>query len=315
LNGVYMKSIREEFGKVLSSLGAKYSDLVVLDADCGSHTKSKVFSQKYPERFFNIGISEQDLVGIAAGLAVCGKIPIVSCYSMFLMRAWEQIRNTIGRANINVKFVVTHAGASPHADGSSHQCFEDLSIMRVIPNMTVIVPADSKSMTLLLEEAICLNGPVYMRLGRDDVYDVYDGDVHIKIGKANTVVDGSDVSIIASGVLVYEALTASQMLRRDGISASVIDLHTIKPIDVNAIVNEARRTGALVTAEEHSVIGGLGSSVAEVVVSSYPVPMEIVGVRDRFGESSLSYRELLLKLGLTASSIYNAARRVLLRRR
>lgn len=310
-----MKSIREEFGKLLTSLGAKYSSLVVLDADCGSHTKSKNFSQKYPERFFNIGISEQDLVGIAAGLAACGKIPIVSCYSMFLMRAWEQIRNTIGRANLNVKLIATHAGASPHADGSSHQCFEDLSIMRVIPNMTVITPADSKSMALLLEEAIDLNGPIYMRLGRDEVHDIYDSDPYLKIGKANTIVDGSDVSIIASGVLVYEALTASQMLKRDGVSASVIDLHTIKPIDTNIIVNESRKTGALVTAEEHSVIGGLGSSVAEIVVSEYPVPVEMVGVKNRFGESSLSYRELLLKLGLTASSIYHAARRVLLRKR
>lgn len=310
-----MKSIREEFGKTLINLGAKYPSLVVLDADCGSHTKTKLFSRKYPERFFNIGISEQDLVGIAAGLAACGKIPIVSCYSMFLMRAWEQVRNTIGRAKLNVKLTVTHAGASPHADGGSHQCFEDLAIMRTIPNMTVIVPADSKSMAFLLEEAINLHGPVYMRFGRDEVHDVYDEGVNLKIGEASTIIEGSDVSIIASGVLVYEALTASQMLKSDGISVSVVDLHTIKPIDSGAVIREARRTGALVTAEEHNVIGGLGSSVAEVVVNEYPVPMEMVGVKDRFGESSLSYRELLLKLGLTASNIYQTVKKVLKRKR
>lgn len=310
-----MKSIREEFGKTLINLGAKYSNLVVLDADCGSHTKAKLFSQKYPERFFNIGISEQDLVGVAAGLAACNKIPIVSCYSMFLMRAWEQVRNTIGRAKLNVKLIVTHAGASPHADGGSHQCFEDLAIMRTIPNMTVIAPADSRSMALLLEEAVNLHGPIYMRLGRDEVHDVYDDDVKLRIGEANTIIEGSDASIIASGVLVYEALTASQMLRGDGVSVSVVDLHTIKPIDSNTIIREAKRTGALVTAEEHSVIGGLGGSVAEVTASEYPVPIEMVGVKDRFGESSLSYRELLLKLGLTASNIYQAVKRVLRRKR
>lgn len=301
--------MRLAFGKSLVELGLTYRNLYVVDADSASHTMTSLFAENFPERFVNVGISEQDLVGVSAGLASCGKKVIACTYAQFLMRAWEQIRNTVARAKLDVKFVGTHSGISNFGDGPSHQCLEDLALMRVLPNFKVVVPADSVELRECLNELLEDEGPAYLRVGRDEDERVYD-ECQCKLGVANIVRDGYDVTIVAIGNMVAESVRASRELKNLGISAAVIDSHTVKPLDSDTIIKYARKTGALVVAEEHNVLGGLGSAIAEIVVREYPIPMEFVGVKDSFGHSARSLEDLRKFLGLTSSDIVRATTKV-----
>ncbi len=302
---------REAYGKTLVKLGEQYPELVVMDADLSKSTKTADFGKAYPDRFFNMGIAEQNLYASAAGLALSGKIVCASTFAMFAAgRAFEIIRNSIGYTKANVKICATHAGITVGEDGASHQTFEDIALMRTIPGMTVINPSDGVSAEKLLSQAVAMNGPCYVRLGRASVPVFYGEDDVITLGKGNTVKDGKDVSIIATGIMVNEAVIAAEKLAGEGIEARVIDIHTIKPLDEEIIINAARETGAIVTAEEHSVIGGLGSAVAETVVKNAPVKMAMVGQKDTYGESGKP-DELKKKYAMTADDIAAAVRSVL----
>lgn len=302
---------REAYGAALAELGEKYKNVVVLDADLSKSTKTNDFKKKYPERFFNMGISEQDLIGTAAGFATCGKIPFASTFAMFATgRAFEQIRNSIAYPKLNVKIAATHAGITLGEDGASHQAIEDVAIMRAVPNMTIVNPADALSTRRAIEAAIQYNGPMYIRLGRLGVPEVYKDDMDFTIGKGILIQEGKDVTIIAAGFMVHLAIEASTMLKEEGISAEVIDMHTIKPIDKELIIKSAQKTGAIVTAEEHNIIGGLGGAVAEVLCEEYPVPMARVGIRDVFGQSGKPM-ELVDFYGISAKDIAIAARQAI----
>lgn len=302
---------REAYGAALAELGEKYKNVVVLDADLSKSTKTHDFKKKYPDRFFNMGISEQDLIGTAAGFATCGKIPFASTFAMFATgRAFEQIRNSIAYPRLNVKIAATHAGITLGEDGASHQAIEDVAIMRAVPNMTIVNPADALSTRKAIEAAIQYNGPMYIRLGRLGVPEVYKEDIDFTIGKGILIEEGKDVTIIASGFMVHLAIEASAMLKEEGISAEVIDMHTIKPIDKNLIIGSARKTGAIVTAEEHNIIGGLGGAVAEVLCEEYPVPVARVGIKDVFGQSGKPM-ELVELYGISAKDIAAAARQAI----
>lgn len=302
---------RVAYGETLARLGQEYKDIVVLDADLSKSTKTAEFKKVFPERFINVGIAEQNLAGIAAGLSTTGKIPFMSTFAMFAAgRAFEIIRNAICYPKLNVKICATHAGLTVGEDGASHQAIEDLALMRAIPNMVVLNPADAVSTAKLLEAAVKYDGPVYVRLGRAGVPVVYDENSTIEIGKANTIAEGNDVTIIATGIMIAEALEAKELLKADGIEARIIDMHTIKPIDADAIIKAAKETKAIVTAEEHNIIGGLGSAVAEVLVENVPTKMKRVGVRDTFGESGKP-GELLEKYHLTGKDIAKAVKEVL----
>lgn len=299
---------RQAYGEALVELGAKNENIVVLDADLSKSTMTVNFSKAYPERFFNMGIAEQNMYGAAAGMAVAGKIPFASTFAMFAAgRAFEVIRNSIGYTKANVKICATHAGITVGEDGASHQAIEDIALMRCIPGMTVLNPADEGSTKALLAQAAELLGPVYVRLGRSAVPLLYSCTKEIQIGKGSLVRDGSDYTVIATGIMVNEALQAAESLETEGISLRVIDMHTIKPIDEEIIRKAAAETKGIVTAEEHSVIGGLGSAVAEVVVRICPTKMKMVGVQDTFGESGKP-AELMEKYGLTASHIAEAVK-------
>lgn len=301
---------REAYGKKLAELGAKYDNLVVMDGDLSASTKTAEFKKVYPERFFNMGIAEQNLYGAAAGLALSGKIVCASTFAMFASgRAFEIIRNSIGYTKANVKICATHAGITVGEDGASHQTFEDIALMRTVPGMTVLCPSDGVSAAKLLEQAVAMNGPCYIRFGRAAVPLFYDDNAEITLGKGNCVRRGDDVSIIATGIMVNEAVMAAETLAAEGIEARVIDIHTIKPIDKEIIIKAARETGAIVTAEEHSVIGGLGSAVAKVVTENTPVKMAFVGQKDVFGESGKP-DELKKKYGMTAEDIVVAVKRL-----
>lgn len=301
---------REAYGKKLAELGAKYDNLVVMDGDLSASTKTAEFKKVYPERFFNMGIAEQNLYGAAAGLALSGKIVCASTFAMFASgRAFEIIRNSIGYTKANVKICATHAGITVGEDGASHQTFEDLALMRTVPGMTVLCPSDGVSAAKLLEQAVAIDGPCYIRFGRAAVPVFYDESAEITLGKGNCVRQGDDISIIATGIMVNEAVMAAETLAAEGIEARVIDIHTIKPIDQEIIIKAARETGAIVTAEEHSVIGGLGSAVAEVVAEHVPVKMAFVGQKDVFGESGKP-EELKKKYGMTAEDIIAAVKRL-----
>lgn len=302
---------RESYGNALARLGEEY-DIVVLDADLSKSTKTEVFKKKFPERFINMGIAEQNMISTAAGLASCGKIVFASSFAMFAAgRAFEQIRNSVCYPNLNVKIGATHAGISVGEDGATHQCLEDIGIMRTIPNMVIINPADDVEAQAAVEAAVKHNGPVYLRFGRLGVPVIYDESAYkFELGKGVELKDGSDVTIIATGLLVADALEAEKMLEKDGISARVINIHTIKPIDREIISKAAAETGAIVTCEEHNIIGGLGSAVAEVLCEECPVPMERVGVRDKFGKSGVP-AQLLKDYGLTANDIVAAAKKVI----
>ena len=304
---------RQAYGKALVELGAKKPELVVMDADLSKSTMTAEFGKTYPERFFNMGIAEQNLYGAAAGLALSGKVVCASTFAMFATgRAFEIIRNSIGYTKANVKICATHAGITVGEDGASHQTFEDIALMRTIPGMTVINPSDGVSAKKLLEQAVEMYGPCYVRLGRAAVPVFYDESADITLGRANTIREGKDVTVIATGIMVNEAFIAAEKLAEEGIDVRVIDIHTIKPIDSDAIIKAAEETKAIVTAEEHSIVGGLGSAVSEVVVKSAPVRMAMVGQQDTYGESGKP-DQLKEKYGMTSADIINAVKSVLQR--
>ncbi|HHY06844.1 MAG TPA: transketolase family protein [Clostridia bacterium] len=311
-----MKKIatREGYGKALAKLGAEYENMVVLDADLSKSTRSYEFCKHYPERFFNMGIAEQNLMGVAAGLAATGKIVFASTFAIFATgRAFEQIRNSIAYPRLNVKIAASHAGLTVGADGASHQALVDMSIMRSLPNMTVIAPADVVEAEKAVSAVAEYEGPVYLRLGRAAVPVIYDENHKFQIGKASQLREGHEATIIACGIMVPESLQAAAELAEEGIIVRVINMATLKPLDQEMVLRAAKETGAIVTAEEHSIIGGLGSAVAEVLVENYPVPMERVGVKDVFGESG-EPEQLLKKYGLTVQEIKEAVYRVLPRK-
>lgn len=295
------KATRESYGAALAKFGTD-ERIVVLDADLSKSTKTEMFKKVYPERFINCGIAEGNMMSVAAGLAAAGKIAFASSFAMFAAgRAFEQIRNSIAYPNLNVKIGATHAGISVGEDGATHQCLEDIGLMRTIPNMVILNPADDIEAMACVKAAIDHDGPVYMRFGRLAVDDVNSEDYKFELGKGVTLADGKDVTIIATGLMVGEALKAKELLKADGIDARVINIHTIKPIDSEIITKAAEETGAIVTAEEHYIMGGLGSAVCEVVAAAKPVPVKIVGT-DRFGASGTP-AELLKAYGLTAENI------------
>ena len=299
---------REAYGNALAELGDKY-DFVVLDADLAAATKTGVFKKKFPERFFDCGIAEGNMMSVAAGLAAAGKVVFASSFAMFAAgRAYEQIRNCIGYPHLNVKIGATHAGITVGEDGATHQCIEDFALMRAIPGMTVINPADATEARAAVEAAINFVGPVYMRFGRYAVPVIYDKDSYkFEIGKGVNMTDGKDVTIVATGMMVAMALDAAKILANEGISARVINIATIKPIDKDIILDAARSTGAIVAAEEHSIIGGLGSAVAEVVCEGCPVPVVRMGIEDKFGHSG-KVPPLLEMYGLTVENMVAKAK-------
>lgn len=302
---------RQAYGQVLLELGDKYSNLVVLDGDLSKSTMTYEFGQENPKRFFNMGIAEQNLYGTAAGMALSGKIVCASTFAMFAAgRAFEIIRNSIGYTNANVKVCASHAGITVGEDGGSHQTFEDIALMRTIPGMTVVNPCDGFSTKELMRQVCAIDGPCYVRLGRMAVPFVYKEGDGLTIGKGNQLKDGGDLTIIATGIMVNEALMAWEELKGRGIEARVLDIHTIKPIDKDIILKAARETGKIVTAEEHGIYGGLGSAVAEVVVKDYPVKMAFVGQLDTFGESGKP-EELKIKYHMTAADIVDASMKIL----
>lgn len=296
---------RESYGNALKDLAEEYPDLVVLDADLAGATKTGVFQKAYPDRFFDCGIAEGNMAGIGAGLAAAGKIPFISTFAMFAAgRAFEQVRNSIGYPHLNVKIGATHAGISVGEDGATHQCLEDLALMRTIPGMVVLNPADDVEARAAVKAALDHEGPVYIRFGRLAVPVLYDeADYEFEIGKAKELRPGKDITIIASGLPVAASLEAAERLAEEGVDARVIDMHTIKPIDKDAILKAARETGNIFTVEEHNVLGGLGSAVSEVVAEECPVPVHKIGIYDQFGESGPA-EELLVKYGLDADGIY-----------
>lgn len=304
------KATRDAYGEALKELGAVYPDLVVLDADLSASTKTQDFARVYPERFFDCGIAEGNMMSVAAGLAAAGKIPFASTFAIFgAGRAYEQIRNSICYPNLNVKVALTHAGLTVGEDGATHQMLEDIALMRVLPNMTVIVPADAAETRAAVRWAAAHHGPVYIRMGRAKCDDITDPEAVFTPGKAAVLRKGYDITIMACGIMTAKALAAADILKGAGITARVINMSSIKPIDEETIIKAAAETGAIVTAEEHSVRGGLGSAVAEVVVKHAPVPMAMIGVEDRFGESGKA-DDLLKAYGLTAAHIAETALRL-----
>ena len=304
------KATREAYGETLKELGAQIPEIVVLDADLSASTKTAVFAKAFPDRFFDTGIAEGNMMSVAAGLAASGKIPFASTFAVFgAGRAYEQIRNSICYPNLNVKVAVTHAGLTVGEDGATHQMLEDIALMRALPNMTVVVPADAAETAQVIRWAASYQGPVYIRMGRAKVEDVISPDAEFVPGKRTTLADGSDVTLMACGIMTQQALQAAKMLAEKGISARVINMSSIKPIDEAAIVKAAKETGAIVTCEEHTVMGGLGSAVAEVVVRHCPVPMAMVGTEDVFGQSGKA-SEVLKVYGLTPEHIALEAKKL-----
>lgn len=300
---------REAYGAALVEFGAKYDKLVVLDADLAAATKTGNFKKAYPDRFFDCGIAEGNMIAVAAGLATAGRIPFASSFAMFTAgRAFEQIRNAVGYPHLNVKIGATHAGITVGEDGATHQCNEDIGTMRTIPGMTIISPADAVEARAAVEAAIQFEGPVYLRFGRLAVPVLFDKDTYkMEIGKGIMMAEGKDVTIVANGIMVAQALAARDLLENEGISAEVINIHTIKPLDKELIVSSARKTGAVVTAEEHNIIGGLGSAVSEALSETYPVPVKRVGIEDSFGRSG-KVPALLEMYGLTPENIVAKAK-------
>ena len=294
---------RESYGKALVELGAKYDNLVVLDADLAAATKTGMFKKAYPDRFFDCGIAENNMMGVAAGLALSGKIPFASSFAMFAAgRSFEQVRNSIGYPHVNVKIGATHGGITVGEDGATHQCCEDFALMRVVPGMVVMCPADDSEARQAVEAAINYEGPVYIRFGRMAVSAVNPEGYKFEIGKGVTLAEGKDVAIIANGVEVAQALEAREMLKADGIDAAVINMATIKPLDNELVLEAAKKYGCIVTVEEHSVIGGLGSAVSEYLSEVFPTPVHKVGVMDTYGRSGPA-GELLGLFGLDAKAI------------
>jgi len=302
---------RDAYGKILVELGKEFPNIIVMDADLSVSTKTCGFCKAFPERFFNMGVAEQDMMGVAAGMAATGKTVFVSTFAVFATgRCWDQIRVSIAYPRLNVKIVATHSGITTGEDGVTHQANEDIAIMRAIPNMTVIVPSDAVETEAVIRHCAVTQGPTYVRLSRPKTDVINETGMEFIVGKARQMKEGKDLTIIACGLMVARALDAAQALEKDGISARVINMHTIKPIDREAVRKCAEETGAIVTVEEHNIIGGLGGAVAEVLVEDHPVPVARVGIRDMFAESGKP-DELLEKYGLTASEIVKAAKNVL----
>ena|SRR3989344_7631274 len=302
---------RDAYGETLAALGESNKDIVVLDADLSGSTKTNVFAKKFPERFFNMGVSEADMMGTAAGLAACGKIPFASTFAIFASgRAWEQVRQSIAYPKLNVKIVASHSGITVGEDGGSHQAIEDIALMRVIPNMTVIVPCDGIETRSVIREIVKYKGPVYVRVARGKFPVILPEDYKFSIGKGVVVKDGKDATIIAAGLMVSHALEAAAILEKEGLNIRVINMSTIKPIDRELIINAAKETRAIVTCEEHSIIGGLGEAVAGVLAEECPVPMKRVGMQDVFGQSGTA-EELLAHYALMPPDIAKAVREVI----
>lgn len=296
---------RDSYGNALTALGKEHEDLVVLDADLAAATKTGIFKKEFPERHIDCGIAEANMIGIAAGLASCGKVPFCSSFAMFAAgRTFEQIRNSVGYPHLNVKIGATHAGISVGEDGATHQCNEDIALMRTIPGMTIINPSDDVEAKAAVKAAYEMEGPVYLRFGRLAVPVINDTpDYKFEIGKGVVLKEGTDLTIIATGLEVNESLEAAKMLEADGVSVEVINMHTIKPLDADLVAKTAAKTGKVVTVEEHSIIGGLGSAVAEVLAEKQPAKLLRIGVEDRFGESGPAVK-LLEKYELDAAGIY-----------
>jgi len=308
-------SLRDAYGDALVELGRKDERIVVLDADLSGSTKTAKFAQEFPNRFFNMGIAETNMMNVAAGLATVGKIPFVSTFAIFgTGRAWEAVRQTICYPNLSVKIVCTHGGITVGEDGASHQALEDVANMRNIPNMRVIVPADDVETKQVIKKIAYTDGPFYVRLSREKFPRIFDENYEFEIGKGHVLIEGEDVTVISNGVMTSFALLAAENLEREGISVEVIHMPTVKPIDAKLVVKSARKTGAVVTAEEHSIIGGLGSAVAEVLVENCPVPMDRLATPDAFGLSGKGW-ELLHYFGLDEKGIEKKVRKVLERKR
>jgi len=302
---------RETYGETLVELGRTNKNIVVLDADLSSSTMTKFFAKECPERFFNMGVSEQDMMGTAAGLALAGKIPFASTFAVFASgRAWEQVRQAIAYPSLNVKIVASHGGISVGEDGASHQMTEDLALMRAIPNMRVLIPADGMEMKAIMKTLIATPGPFYVRTSRMKFPVLYDENLTFRIGQGSVVRKGSDLTIIAAGYMVHVSLKAAEILQRENISARVVNMSSIKPIDDALIVSCAKETKAIVTAEEHTIIGGLGSAVSEVLSEQCPVPMKRIGINDTFCSSGTA-ADLFEHYGLTAENIAEAGRRLI----
>ncbi len=305
------EATRNAYGRVLAQLGEEREDIVVLDADLSGSTRTSQFAARFPGRFFNMGIAEQNMMNVAAGLALGGKIPFASTFAIFATgRAWEQVRSSVAYPNLPVRIVATHAGLTVGADGASHQALEDIALMRVIPGMKVVVPADGPETERVIRAVVDLDGPVYVRLGRAEVPALSGDEGEFALGRARVLRPGDDVAIVACGVMVCRALEAAERLKGRGIDARVINLCTVKPLDVETLAAAAVECGAVVTAEEHSVIGGMGSAAVELLSEVAPVPVRRIGVADRFGQSGEA-DELLQAYGLTAGAIEEAALAVL----
>ena len=306
------KATRESFGEAVTALAAENPDIVVLDADLAEATKTCIFEKKYPERFIDCGIAEGNMIGIAAGLAACGKIPFAASFAMFSAgRAYEQVRNSVGYPHLNVKIAGSHAGISTGEDGATHQCCEDIALMRTIPGMVVLNPADHYEMLAAVKAAAQHNGPVYLRLGRLAVESVHNNDDYrFELGKGITLRDGKDITIAATGLMVGEAVKAAKSLEAQGIDARVIDIHTIKPIDEDLLVKAAQETGHIVTVEEHNVIGGLGEAVCACLSQRCPTPVTRIGVQDVYGHSGPAL-DLLQEFGLCAENIEATVKKIL----
>ena len=302
---VIKKATRESYGEALAELGEKYENLYVFDADLAAATKTGVFKKKYPERFFDCGIAEANMTGVAAGMSTCGFVPFVSTFAMFAAgRSYEQVRNSIGYPHLNVKIGATHAGISVGEDGATHQCCEDLALMRTIPGMVVMNPSDDVEAKAAVKAALDHEGPVYIRFGRLAVPVINDNPAYkFELGKGVVLREGKDVTLIATGLEVSETLVAAEKLAQDGIDAQVINIHTIKPLDEDLVVSAAKKTGKVVTIEEHSIIGGLGSAVCDCLCAKAPTPVYKIGVNDTFGESGPAV-ELLKKYELDSEGIY-----------
>jgi len=312
INSSQLMSTRDAYGQVLVEIGKEQKNIVVLNADLSQSTRTSLFAKVFPGRFFNAGIAEQNMMGVAAGLATTGFTPVVSTLAIFAAgRAYDQVRNTIVHSGLNVKIVATHSGITMGKDGSSHQSIEDIALMRVIPDMTVIVPADALETKKALRAAIEYKGPVYIRLGRPEIPVITDEKSPFVIGKADILRKGNDLSIIACGIMVFQALKAADVLASQGIKARVINMHTIKPLDLEVLYNAAKDTGAILTAEDHSIIGGLGSAVLEALACKETrPPVYRIGIRDVFGESG-EPDDLIRKYGLSWQDIVKAAEEVL----
>ncbi len=297
------KATRQSYGEALLELGKKNNNVVVLDADLAGATKTNIFAKEIPERFFDMGIAEQDMIGTAAGFATCGKIPFASTFAVFATgRVYDQIRNSVCYPNLNVKICATHCGITVGEDGATHQMLEDINLMRGLPNMTVMSPADDTEAKWAVEEAARINGPVYIRFGRAATPIIYDENYEFKLGKAIQFGEGTDATVFATGIMVAESLKAKEELEKQGINIRVVDIHTIKPIDKDIIIKCAKETKKLISIEEHSIIGGLGSAIAEVLVENYPVKLTRMGMNDCFGKSGKA-QELLEYFGLTSKEI------------